>query len=163
MTSSPNDSEPYRLLFVCTGNTCRSPLAEVLARRAVASRGWSHVEVSSAGVATGGGGPASEGSVRAAARRGLDLADHRSTPLTAELLAGADVILAMGPGHLAIIQELGAGERADLLTTFATGEEGGEGVLDPYGGPDELYEETCALLEELVEGALDRLEPVVAP
>ena len=56
--NDPSDG-PFRLLFVCTGNTCRSPMAEVIARRRVAELGWDRVDVRSAGVAAFDGSPAS--------------------------------------------------------------------------------------------------------
>ena len=158
--------EPFRLLFVCTGNTCRSPLAEVIARRVAADRGWSRLEVRSAGIATVNGGPASEGSERTAARHGLDLSSHRSTALSPELLEWADLVLAMSPLHLARVREGGAGEKAELLTSFATGGETGDAgdtVPDPFGGSDADYEITFTVLEELVGQALHRLAPLVAP
>src|SRR5690606_14203652 len=79
--SFPDDgSTPttYNLLFVCTGNTCRSPLAEAVARREIARRGWHNVAVRSAGVAAEPGSPATEEAVIAAAELGLDLSQHRS-------------------------------------------------------------------------------------
>jgi len=158
--------EPFRLLFVCTGNTCRSPLADVIARRIAADRRWSQLEVRSAGIATANGGPASEGAERTAARHGLDLSRHSSTQLTPELLDWADLVLTMSPLHLARVQEAGGGDKADLLTAFAAGSEAGaatDTVPDPFGGSDADFEATFTVLEELVERALHRLSPLVAP
>jgi len=158
-------TEPFRLLFVCTGNTCRSPLAEVIARQALTDRGWGHVEVRSAGVAAVDGGRASEGAERAALRHGLDLSSHRSAALTPERLAWADLILVISPGHLARVADAGAAGKAALLAGFAAGGDptGTAAVPDPFGGSDAQYEATFTLLEELVGRSLDRLAPLVAP
>ncbi len=159
---------PFRLVFVCTGNTCRSPLAEALARRHAARRGWDHLEVRSAGVAAGTGQPASRGSLEAADQVGLDLSHHASTPLTAELVDAADLILVMSAHHLVRIVELGGGGRAALLTAFAEGKEGEDAfgappIPDPFGGPLDEYVRTRDRLDTLVAQVLDRLEPVLAP
>ena len=161
------DGESFRLLFVCTGNTCRSPLAAAIARRELAALGWTRVEVRSAGTSALNGLPASDGSLRAAVRHDLDLSAHRTTLLTADLVAWADLILAMGPGHVGRVVELGGGEKCALLTAFAERtekeDEEGFGVPDPFGGDDEAYERTYEALEDLVARALMRLEPIVAP
>jgi len=160
---SPSDGSAFRLLFVCTGNTCRSPMAEAIARRRAKELGWGHVEVGSAGVAAYSGAPPSEGALRAAEGNGLDLSGHRSTLLTDDLAAGADLILTMSPNHLMRVVELGAGDRAALLTSYAGGLDTASGVAipDPIGGSDEEYLETFRLLDELIGRALERLQQVL--
>jgi len=165
--------EPFRLLYVCTGNTCRSPLAEALTRRALQERGWQGVEVASAGVAAMAGGDASHGSLRVARRHGLSLEGHRSRPLTPETVEWAHLILTMSASHLGGVVLAGGGERAAVITEFAAGlapdadpgERSGvpDGVPDPFGGDEEEYEGTYRALQELVERVLDRLAPVIAP
>lgn len=141
-------------------------MAEAIARAALEDREWRHVEVRSAGIAAGEGLPASEGAVRVGRARGIELASHESTPLTAELVEWADLVLTMAPHHLHRVKQLGGQEQAALLTAFAAGQEGGEvqgGVLDPIGGDDVIYDATFSELEDLVAGVLARLEPILSP
>ena len=161
-----NRPESFRLLFVCSGNTCRSPLAHVLAERELGALGW-RVEVRSAGVNALSGTPASSGSLDAAARHGLDLSRHKSREVDPALIDWADLIRVMSPSHMVRLAQMGGAGQAALLDAFALGEDGGEdvggGVPDPFGGDDDAYEETYRTLEELVPKALRRLEPILAP
>ena len=159
-------SEPFKILFVCTGNTCRSPLAEAIARRSIEERGWGHVQVRSVGVGAMEGSAASGGAVRAGDRHGLDLTNHRASRATAETVEWADLILTMSPHHLQAAVELGGAEKATMLTSFAAGHDPEDipgAVIDPFGGSDEIYEATYQLLDRLVHLTLERLTPVVAP
>ncbi|MCA9125359.1 MAG: hypothetical protein KDB11_34555, partial [Planctomycetales bacterium] len=96
----------HTVLVVCTGNTCRSPMAEAIVRDEVAKAGGVSVRVISAGAAAVPGGPATPEAVQAMKAQGLDLSAHRSRELTREMIAEADVILAMTRNHLAAINAI---------------------------------------------------------
>ena len=150
------------LLFVCTGNTCRSPMAEALARCLLAKRlGCTPdtledhgVIVASAGVSATMGGRASPEAVQVLADMGLNLTDHETQPLTEPLIRKADVIFAMSRSHReAILAHWpAAAERTRLLAHDAAD------VVDPIGGPLERYRRCAAEIENELQYQLNQLE-----
>ena len=137
----PAPDPALRVLFVCTGNTCRSPLA-VLALRAELGDDAALVEITSAGTAASTGQPASEGSQRVAAADGYDLSEHRSRPVTIEMVRRMDHVFVMGLGHLAAVEALGVPR--DKLHLVSDWPEPGDPelpVFDPFGASFEAYEE----------------------
>ncbi|MEO8452013.1 MAG: low molecular weight protein arginine phosphatase [Gemmatimonadota bacterium] len=154
------EPRPFEILVVCTGNTCRSPLAAAALGRAIEQANLGNVRVSSAGTGAWEGAPASEGSYLVALEAGLDLSAHRARPLTEELVDGADLILAMSRSHLARARELGGRDRAHLFAEFAGAGEGVE-VADPFGSDLEEYRRTLRELEEMTPGIMARLPKTV--
>jgi protein-tyrosine-phosphatase len=146
-----------KLLFVCSGNTCRSPLAEAIARRIAEERGLGDITVSSAGASAWPDASASDGSLLVGMERGLDLASHRARPLTAEIVADNDLILGMGMSHVDRALALGGEGKTHLLTSYASGSESDRAVSDPFGGDLETYRATADELESEIGRVFDRI------
>ncbi len=146
-----------KILLVCTGNICRSPLAAALMQRALGERGAEGIEVSSAGTGAWDGAPVSEGAYLVGLEQGLDLSAHRARLLTRDLVEQSDLILTMARHHRARVDELGGEGRVFVLGEYAG--RGGDAaeVSDPFGGDLAVYRDTCAELTTLVAAAVDRI------
>ena len=132
-------SQEKRVLVVCTGNTCRSPMAEGWLKQKLSGKGW---RVESAGVAAWGGEPASPEAVEAMRGVGIDISGHRSQVLSNSLVGGANYILAMTEGHRReVVRRWPEAEaKTFLVHDFGLGES--RDVGDPVGYPVEVYQHT---------------------
>ncbi len=134
---------PGKILFVCTANICRSPMAQKLLEHALKNESppLSSAEVDSAGVAAYPGDRASENAVLALKKVGIDLADHRSRIVSASLLEESAVVFSMTENHRQILTTHFSKlpEHLYLMREFLSSEEGNE-IPDPFGADLRAYE-----------------------
>jgi protein-tyrosine-phosphatase len=145
------------LLFVCSGNTCRSPLAEAFARKIAERRGIADVHIASAGTNAWDNFPATDEALLVGMERGVDLTGHRSRKITPAIISEADLIFVMTPGHLEQVKQMGGRGKVHVIDEYASGTSH-EGIMDPYGGDLDAYRQTADALETELEKLFDRVK-----
>lgn len=149
------------VLFVCSANMCRSPMAEVLFKNLLSQCGadadW---DISSAGVWAWDGNRASDGAVKAMQRKGIDLSRHRSRIISKEMILENDLILVMEKNHKEALQ---ASFPKFAGKIFLLSEMVGmrHDILDPIGGTAADYDDTADELEKLLSDAFNRIQSLI--
>lgn len=137
------------VLFVCTGNTCRSPMAAEIFRKIVKERNLKNIEISSAGVAANNSSPASKNAVEVCKKINVDLSQHVSKSIFDVNLTSVDKFIVMTPSHRSALLKLSV--PVDKIYIL------GNGVLDPFGGSVEVYEQCRDQIETALNKMLEEL------
>lgn len=148
-----------KILFVCTGNTCRSSMAEALLKHYAKEHPELKLQVNSAGTSAFGNQPASSNAILAVRELGVDLSAHRSKAVTAELMNEADLVLAMTNSHKQQLLRF-MPQAAGKVFTLAeyTTEDKNKNISDPFGGNLDIYMECRDELSIYIRKLLDKLE-----
>ena len=158
MPERPTD-RPLRVVFVCLGNICRSPMAERVAERAAADAGMTGVEFSSAGtISEEYDDPMDQRAAAVLEKHGYRHADHRARRITEASLESADLVVAMEDRHVSSVLALATDPaKVSLLTDFDPAAEPGSGVPDPFFGSDAGFSTTLTAIEAAMPGLLERI------
>jgi len=154
-------NRPFRICLVCTGNTCRSPMAMGILRQLAKDHGVNGWEINSAGISAYSGSPAAAQAIEAASEHDIDIADHQASLFDHDAARVCDVILVHSGEHLSTVSRWGPeiAAKTFLLKTFPEAGDPGPGgwVSDPIGGDLERYRRTFMELDESLRRIFPRL------
>lgn len=146
------------LLFVCTGNLCRSPLSEGILKKMLSEQGVQHIHVASAGMMAKEGAPATNLTQSVAQQHGIDLSQHKAQYVSAELVGSSDLILVMEKIHQLEIETWFPSSKGKVFLLRSFGPNGiFEEVDDPIGGTSEIFDLCYQLLESEIQRMLPEL------
>lgn len=140
-----------KILFVCTGNTCRSPMAAGILNRLLLREGMSDITVQSAGIAANPGEPASPNAQVAAKEIGVDLSNHRARQVDSKMIAESEAVYCMSEGHRRMLLSIFPKELEKIRVL-------GEGVPDPFGGDLEVYRRCRDAMVETLKKMAKRMK-----
>lgn len=148
------------VVFLCTGNTCRGPMAQGYMKKAMEERGIKNVEAKTAGVMTIPGLIPTPEATQVMRNAGIDITGHRSSPLTRELIRKADLILGMTPFHVqyALRMSDDAKDKTFLLKEYAESDVKNYQITDPMGMTLEVYKRVYREMKLAIDKMLDSKE-----
>lgn len=144
-----------KIVFVCTGNTCRSPMAQVIANAVFKSMDMD-AEAVSRGIFASEGEPASEYARLAVRNYGLSLEEHRAKQITAQDIADADYVLTMTAEHKRMLERICPAEKLFTLKGFCFGTDGD--ISDPFGQSPSVYMECAEELADCIKIMAEKLK-----